>query len=111
MLNIFIKEDQNYSKPIGYILSVFSKSKSIPISFVKNSELAQYHALKSFTEQHHTEGEVWVLFMVFPKEFDGTKFAWVELSEFDNAQDYSGWSDPAKVVSLTDRNDFWCDNP
>lgn len=37
MIKIFIKEDQNYSKPIGYILSVFSKNKSISITFVKNA--------------------------------------------------------------------------
>ena len=37
LIKIFIKEDQNYSKPIGYILSVFSKNKSLPISIVKNT--------------------------------------------------------------------------
>jgi len=40
MLNIFIKDGRNYSKPLEYILSVFSKNKSIPISFVKNTETA-----------------------------------------------------------------------
>lgn len=90
----------------------YRNTDNCKIFWLTVSELNQYRALKSFTEIHHTIGEVLVLFMVFPKEHDGKKLVWVDLSEFDNAPDYNGWySEPAKFVSLTDRDDLWYDNP
>jgi hypothetical protein len=38
VIKIFIKQTQDYSKPLEYILSIFSKNKSIPIAFV-NSDI------------------------------------------------------------------------
>lgn len=77
---------------------------------LSDRELDQYRALKEFIEIHYSDGEVWVLFMVLPKEHNGEKLVWVDLDEFDGAAVYVGWNESAKFVSLTDRDGLWYEN-
>lgn len=89
----------------------YHKTENCKTFWLSNPELEKYRKLKSFVEQQYASCNVVMLFMVFPKEYFGKKFTWVDLCEFDAAKDYDGWTCPAKIIPLTDRNDLWLDNP
>ena len=77
---------------------------------LSDPELDQYRRLKAFAEDFHGDGAVWVLFMLFPKEYDGQKLVWVDLEEFDSAPIFEGWAQPARELTLLHREGLWFDN-
>lgn len=74
-----------------------------------DDEIDKYCALKVFAQQSFPETRVAVIFMVFPKEYEGARFVWVSLSEFKRATPAQIRDLPAKEVSLLGRDDLWCD--
>jgi hypothetical protein len=53
--------------------------------------------------------ETW--FMVFPKECDGQRVVWIELSELESGKEASLGNEAAKSVSLEGRDQWWAENP
>jgi hypothetical protein len=74
-----------------------------------DAEIWKYRALKAFSEQQFPGVQIDMLFMVMPKEHDGTKLVWVCLSEFEDGESSLIRDQPATEVSLVDRADLWCD--
>lgn len=70
-------------------------------------EIEQYRMFKVFAEEEFPRTTCEVLFMVFPKEFDGKRFVWVDLSEFEYGTDVTVRGHPGKQVSLEKRDDLW----
>ena len=108
------RPDFLYEAPDGglYLLDAkYVKTKGATIFWMTIRELDQYRALQTFVKEWSGSEEVWVLFMVIPKEHDGRRLVWVDLDEFSNAEYYKDWSEPAMFVSLEDRPELWSDVP
>lgn len=75
-----------------------------------NWEIEKYRQFKVFAEAEVPGTTCEILFMIFPKEFDGKRLVWVELSEFLDGVDVEVRGDPAKQVSLQDRDELWDTN-
>jgi hypothetical protein len=73
-------------------------------------EIGKYRRLKAFVEEEFSGQTCEVLFAIVPKEFDGNRLVWAELSEFDE-----GWSTLVRgssgtAISLEKREGLWFDN-
>lgn len=75
-----------------------------------NWEIEKYRQFKVFAEAEVPGTTCEILFMIFPKEFDGKRLVWVELSEFLDGVDVEVRGDPGKQVSLQDRDELWDTN-
>ena len=75
-----------------------------------NDELGKYRSLAKFCEDSFPQTVFDVVFMLFPKECDGSKFVWVHLCEFDNGAASILGGSPATEVDLKDREGLWCEN-
>ena len=73
-------------------------------------EIEKYRQFKVFAESEVPGTTCEVLFMVFPKEFDGKKFVWVELHEFSDGTACEVRGHPGTQVSLENRPSLWEDN-
>lgn len=73
-------------------------------------EIEQYRMFKVFAEAQVPGRTCEVLFMVFPKEFDGRRLVWLELSDFENGVEVVVRGHPGKQVSLENRDALWDDN-
>lgn len=73
-------------------------------------ELNKYRALRDFLKENFNENTFEVIFMLFPKEKDGTRLVFVGLDEFDSAECTTYASSHARKVSLCDRDDLWFDH-
>ncbi len=79
-------------------------------------ELAQYRIANDYIVELFSPTypklliETW--FLVFPKEYDGTRVVFIELSEMEGGR-MTTFPDgaPAKCVSLENRSEWWADNP
>jgi len=78
---------------------------------MQDDELARYRRLARFCEKSFQDTEFEVLFMLFPKECDGSKFVWIDLSEFDNGTATTLRGEPATQVDLQNRDELWFENP
>lgn len=73
-------------------------------------EIEKYRQFKVFAEAEVPGTTCEIIFMIFPKEFDGKRLVWVELSEFFNGQDVEVRGSPGKQVSLEGRDELWDTN-
>lgn len=70
-------------------------------------EIEQYRMFKVFAEEEVPSTTCEVLFMVFPKEFDGKKFVWLDLFDFEGGVDVTVRGYPGKQVSPENRDELW----
>ena len=79
------------------------------------AELRKYRSAVRFLEgviredDARSAAQLW--FMVFPKECDGNRLVFVELSEIENGPETTLRNEPARSVSLEARDEWWADNP
>ncbi|RQT36156.1 hypothetical protein [Burkholderia contaminans] len=73
-------------------------------------EIEQYRMFKVFAEEEVPGTTCEVLFMIFPKEFNGKRLVWVDLSELENGADVTVRGHPGKQVSLENRDELWDKN-
>ena len=73
-------------------------------------EIEKYRRCKAYIEAEFPGETCEVLFMVFPKEFDGKRLVWVDLSEFEDGEPTTVRGSPGTQVSLENRAELWCTN-
>ena len=73
-------------------------------------EIEKYRQFKMFAEAQMPGTTCEVIFMIFPKEFNGKKLAWVGLFEFFDGAEVPVRGDPGRQVSLEDRPELWDTN-
>jgi hypothetical protein len=88
----------------------FSTTDDEKIFAMPDWEIEKYRQFKIFAESEVPGITCKVLFMVFPKEFDGKKFVWVDLHEFSDGIACEVRGHPATQVSLENRPSLWEDN-
>lgn len=71
-------------------------------------EIGKYRALQHFLQNHH-DNTFEVIFMVFPKEKNGSKFTFVSLDEFNKGECTTLASKDATKISLCNRDSLWFD--
>lgn len=74
---------------------------------MKQEEIDKYLALKTYMKIEFPNDICEILFIIFPKEDDGNKLVWVELSELNSGSTTKIHGKPAKRITLTDRGDLW----
>lgn len=76
---------------------------------LKDCELRGLKGFKNWFEAESKQ-EAEVLFLLFPKEKQGLRFAWVLLSEFDTGVAVNICGEPAVQISLQTKDaSCWCD--
>nr|WP_313657996.1 hypothetical protein [Achromobacter ruhlandii] len=73
-------------------------------------EIEKYRQFKIFAEAEIPGTICEILFMIFPKEFDGKRLVWVELTEFFDGDVVEVRGSPGRQVSLEGRDEFWDTN-
>ncbi|WP_293996275.1 hypothetical protein [Sphaerotilus sp.] len=75
-----------------------------------DEEIGKYRALVSFCKNKSPGSEINVVFIVMPKEDNGSRIVLVDLDEFNNGEATTICSMPATSISLLNRDELWFDN-
>jgi hypothetical protein len=70
-------------------------------------EIEKYRMFQVFAEGEVPGTTCEVLFMIFPKEDNGERFVWLDLSDFENGTDVEVRGQPGKKVSLEGKDALW----
>jgi hypothetical protein len=94
-----------------YVDAKFHKTNNLTEFILKEAELQQFRVFRTWIKDEYSDtGDRDVLFMLYPKEINGDRFVWVHLDEFSNAELVVFEGEPARKLSLIDREGLWVDN-
>ncbi|PAR34415.1 hypothetical protein CGT98_18380 [Vibrio metoecus] len=77
---------------------------------MKDSEIQEYHQLKTYLESNFSDFTCEVVFIVFPKEDIGEKLVFVSLDDFNNATSCQVYGEPGKYVDISVFGGLWYDH-
>ncbi|MEH0689234.1 hypothetical protein H4F17_09190 [Vibrio cholerae] len=92
--------DTDMQKLVAVIDAKYHQTNDLEDFTLQNEELDKYSGLKTFLKDLSGEVEVWVIFMVFPKEASGQSYTVIELEEMLLGEDSTLAGKPAKKVTL-----------
>ena len=98
-------------QPPVYVDAKFHQTKDGTEFSLEIAEFEKYMAFIQWVKQEGIDdGPIHILFMLYPKEFSGDKFVWIDLDEIAKGELVTINDKPVRKISLSDRDGLWVDS-